>query len=352
VFSDPAADYDGSTLAPVPVDPEWAGDFARIREWPLPMVTSATQAMRVQQIEARRAALTAQLDAAFPPAALVAVAGNVVAFDTGLDGDVRSQTYRVESGDPAGWMQDGAAMAFAVPMVLRADAASVYAWVPATDEQDFYVEADPLPDATMPLVRFVTPSVSGSVLSVLIGHAGAYQVGGPDDGTWIPTPRGVFVDWQFRRNQEPFWQSAPSYESFGFDDLTRTLQPVTAGESYDIRVRHRDSAGALSDWVYVRAVPVGFVLGAPTGLSATAGAGQVALSVTAPVDAAFAPIQFWVVYTERFRRRPEGQPFVDWLRKRFEQDDAMWFREEFVHPRDIFSNVRKFPGPPVSRPQS
>ncbi len=65
-----------------------------------------------------------------------------------------------------------------------------------------------------------------------------------------------------------------------------------------------------------------------------------------------APIQFWIVYTERFRRRPEGQPFVDWIRKRFEQDDAMWFHEEFVHPRDIFSNVRKFPNVPVSRRES
>ncbi len=65
-----------------------------------------------------------------------------------------------------------------------------------------------------------------------------------------------------------------------------------------------------------------------------------------------APIQFWVVYTERFRRRPEGQPFIDWLRKRFEQDDARWFHEEFVHPRDIFSNVRKFPTPSVSKRES
>ncbi|MBY9066965.1 LysR family transcriptional regulator [Hyphomonas sp. WL0036] len=57
-----------------------------------------------------------------------------------------------------------------------------------------------------------------------------------------------------------------------------------------------------------------------------------------------APIQFWVVYTERFRRLPEGQAFVDWLRKRFEQPDAIWFREEFIHPREILSNVHIFPG--------
>lgn len=56
-----------------------------------------------------------------------------------------------------------------------------------------------------------------------------------------------------------------------------------------------------------------------------------------------APIQFWVVYTERFRRLPEGSAFVDWIRRRFEQDDARWFREEFIHPREVFSNVHMFP---------
>ncbi len=65
-----------------------------------------------------------------------------------------------------------------------------------------------------------------------------------------------------------------------------------------------------------------------------------------------APIQFWVVYTERFRRLAEGQMFVDWIRKRFEQDDAMWFREEFVHPRDVFSNVHIFPGVAGGRRES
>ncbi|MGE6696226.1 LysR family transcriptional regulator [Hyphomonas sp. NPDC076900] len=62
-----------------------------------------------------------------------------------------------------------------------------------------------------------------------------------------------------------------------------------------------------------------------------------------------APIQFWVAYTERFRRRPEGQLFVDWIHKRFEQEDAMWFREQFVHPRDVFSNVHIFPSAAASR---
>lgn len=57
-----------------------------------------------------------------------------------------------------------------------------------------------------------------------------------------------------------------------------------------------------------------------------------------------APIQFWIVYTERFRRLPRGQLFIDWLRSLFEADEAVWFREEFVHPRERLTNVHRFPG--------
>lgn len=54
-----------------------------------------------------------------------------------------------------------------------------------------------------------------------------------------------------------------------------------------------------------------------------------------------APIQFWIVYTERFRRLKHGQLFVNWLRQLFEGDDAIWFREEFVHPRERLNNVHR-----------
>lgn len=63
-----------------------------------------------------------------------------------------------------------------------------------------------------------------------------------------------------------------------------------------------------------------------------------------------APIQFWVVYTERFRRLPRGGLFIDWLRRLFEQDDAIWFREEFVHPRDRFANVHRLSATPRREP--
>ncbi len=63
-----------------------------------------------------------------------------------------------------------------------------------------------------------------------------------------------------------------------------------------------------------------------------------------------APIQFWVVYTERFRRLPRGGLFIDWLRRLFEHEEAVWFREEFVHPRDRFANVHRLASAPRREP--
>lgn len=54
-----------------------------------------------------------------------------------------------------------------------------------------------------------------------------------------------------------------------------------------------------------------------------------------------APIRFWITYTERVRRRPHARLVIDWLRQIFEAPDAIWFAEEFVHPRDYQEKVRE-----------
>lgn len=54
-----------------------------------------------------------------------------------------------------------------------------------------------------------------------------------------------------------------------------------------------------------------------------------------------APIRFWITYTERVRRLPQGKLVIEWLRKIFEAPDAVWFNEEFVHPRDYTEKVRE-----------
>jgi DNA-binding transcriptional LysR family regulator len=52
-----------------------------------------------------------------------------------------------------------------------------------------------------------------------------------------------------------------------------------------------------------------------------------------------APIRFWITYTERVRRLPQGKLLIDWIRQLFEQPEAIWFSESFVHPRDYAEKV-------------
>ncbi|MCA8892607.1 MAG: LysR family transcriptional regulator [Hyphomonas sp.] len=48
-----------------------------------------------------------------------------------------------------------------------------------------------------------------------------------------------------------------------------------------------------------------------------------------------APIQFWLTYTERVRRLPQGQAVLDWLWTIFDERRIAWFRDAFVHPAQI-----------------
>lgn len=52
-----------------------------------------------------------------------------------------------------------------------------------------------------------------------------------------------------------------------------------------------------------------------------------------------APVRFWITYTERVRRLPQGKLLIDWIRKLFESPEAIWFSDEFVHPRDYQAKV-------------
>ncbi len=52
-----------------------------------------------------------------------------------------------------------------------------------------------------------------------------------------------------------------------------------------------------------------------------------------------APVQFWLTYTGTVSRMPRGRLVIDWIRSIFEAPDAIWFRDEFVHPRDFKKTV-------------
>jgi DNA-binding transcriptional LysR family regulator len=53
-----------------------------------------------------------------------------------------------------------------------------------------------------------------------------------------------------------------------------------------------------------------------------------------------APIQFWVTYSERTRRLPQGQVVVDWIRQIFDPRQVEWFRDKFEHPKQVIDQRR------------
>ncbi|MFN7178742.1 LysR family transcriptional regulator [Hyphomonas sp.] len=54
-----------------------------------------------------------------------------------------------------------------------------------------------------------------------------------------------------------------------------------------------------------------------------------------------APVRFWITYTERVRRLTHGKLVIDWLMKIFDSHDAVWFSDDFIHPRDYLAKVRQ-----------
>lgn len=54
-----------------------------------------------------------------------------------------------------------------------------------------------------------------------------------------------------------------------------------------------------------------------------------------------APVKFWINYTERVRRLPQGQAMIDWLRQLFALPEAIWFTDNFIHPSDFQDKVHE-----------
>ncbi len=57
-----------------------------------------------------------------------------------------------------------------------------------------------------------------------------------------------------------------------------------------------------------------------------------------------APIQFWLMYTQRMQRLSRGRNLIDWIRQQFDHETHPWFRETFVHPKNCMDNHPAEPG--------
>jgi len=54
-----------------------------------------------------------------------------------------------------------------------------------------------------------------------------------------------------------------------------------------------------------------------------------------------APVRFWINYTERVRRLPQGKAMIDWVRQLFALPEAVWFSDDFIHPRHFQDKVHE-----------
>ncbi|RAN35905.1 LysR family transcriptional regulator [Hyphomonas pacifica] len=48
-----------------------------------------------------------------------------------------------------------------------------------------------------------------------------------------------------------------------------------------------------------------------------------------------APIQFWISYTEDARRNPAAVAAIEWIRGLFDYRVTPWFRDGFIHPKEV-----------------
>lgn len=206
---------------------------------PLPFVTEATQAMRIQKIARNRAAAQRRLSVTLPPDAIRLVAGSIVQW--GIPELPRCNgLWRVASINPSLWLS-GQGVAFRCAVTLEEEPANIDAWDSATDEFQLATEefTPPAPVRVAPndLTLTTGPDVAlGSTPRIRLAFS-------PVSGNIIG------YEWQWR-------EAGGSYEEGGTisTDIRDTdgkvfghLSTVTPGVSYDIRVRTL-YLGPVSDW--------------------------------------------------------------------------------------------------------
>jgi hypothetical protein len=292
VYIAPERDWQEADLTPLAVPGAvgtGVGDEA-IFEMKMEFVTSATQAMRLQQIMARKLGAQRTLSVVLWPDSLDLAAGATVDVDlppgfARLNGD-----WMVTSADPAVWVSEiqddgGQQIALRVPVTLRETSQSIYAWVPATDEQQVFGAAfsPARPDFDAPDNLTVT---SGA------GVSNAYAA-------WLR----VDFDPVTGADEYEIYSRivGQSYALTATTTATSNIGiPAVEGVSYDVQVRAvaRPVSGPVrysgfAEALNTQALPDGYDLGIPTGGTATGGANQISVSFTAPNSANYLGIEFW-----------------------------------------------------------
>jgi len=298
VYPDPAAGWEQAETPPRQVAADWDGGDDRIRGIDLDLVFRGTQAQRIIKIMAERLKLPRSLSATFPPSAIKAMAGARATVALPRETDARNGIYRITRSHPAKCLDTDKGVEMALPLEMEEDAAAVYAWVAATDEQPLFDQTTVPPDLDV-TASWDSAALSGGDIDMVVDTPFELISSDPFN---IYAPFVDGVEMRFRRNQETFWlPGAPLVWSDTLAHWTGSIPSVINPSSYDIAVRTVID-DRVSPWLILYAVPVGVTLAAPSGVALTPGAGQIAVAATAPADADCHAVQIRVGTTSD----PEG----------------------------------------------
>jgi len=170
-----------------------------------------------------------------------------------------------------------------VECVLRETNSGVYSW--SAEETAFAQDNTTLPDASTVATPTGLSLTTGTTINA--------------DGVAVPR---IIATWTsvgtgFVSGYELQYKLATDADYTSIDGTTgrAVIQPVISGASYDVRVRAINVFGVRSSWATASVSGTGDTTApaAPTGIGATAGNKQVALTWTNPSDSDFDHVDIW-----------------------------------------------------------
>lgn len=255
--------------------------------------TSATQAMRVQQIEARRLGAQKRLTCMLPPDSVDIVAGATMTMSLPSGFTRLNGIYEVLSANPGFFLEDDgredSGVALRNPVMLRETAEAHFAWIPSTDEFEIVEEA----------FSGVRPDVEPPGEIVLVTGASAAKGATPRIRfEFAPASSVDYYEVQFRLAGEP-WGEAMTLTGDDLDgggDVYGFISPVIPGETYQVRARsvtERLRGGDVSIWVSDTIIALGadVDIDPPVAVSAEGGVASIAATFRAPNSADFQAIE-------------------------------------------------------------
>lgn len=271
--------YEDAALPPHDIAGAQASDggLATVQSLSLPMVTSDTQAQRVQSIVGLRGRREKRFNCAAPPDAINVISGSSLTISAPSPFDRWDGIYEVEKAQPIVNMNSGDELNLVVQLNVVKSGPEIYAWTPSTDEVDIIV---PAYDAD---INGITPP---GAISATSGAGVDINTG----GTVIPRIRIAFdptgssattsYEAEFDTGQGEGFQTGPtiSVDAISGGKIFGYISDINPSYDYDIRVRAM--VGSLfSDWVVVDDVSIDFEV---TSVVATAGDDFINFTGTTP----------------------------------------------------------------------